>query len=139
MTGVLKQIGLSKSVEPLFNKLPDSIQRMRLWALSRYEFYVANDNTFLMDEKARMIKERERTPYMFKDKPLIVLTATVSDDPYETERRENQAAMITLSRNSKQILATRSGHHIHLDEPELVVEAIREVMEAVINKAYLRK
>ena len=29
------------------------------------------------------------------------------------------------------LIATRSGHHIQLDEPELVIKSIREVLAAV--------
>ncbi|HYN06211.1 MAG TPA: hypothetical protein VES67_02370 [Vicinamibacterales bacterium] len=28
----------------------------------------------------------------------------------------------------KQVIAGRSGHHIHIDQPELVVDVIREVV-----------
>jgi hypothetical protein len=39
-----------------------------------------------------------------------------------------QAALVTLSRIGKQVVAKRSGHHIPLDEPDLVVAAIRDVL-----------
>jgi pimeloyl-ACP methyl ester carboxylesterase len=38
--------------------------------------------------------------------------------------------LVALSRIGKQVVATRSGHHIQLDEPDLVVAAIREVLQA---------
>ncbi|HEV8283165.1 MAG TPA: alpha/beta hydrolase [Chitinophagaceae bacterium] len=127
-------------VEPPFDKLPDSIQKLRLWALSQYEYYAANDNDFLLEEKAKMIQEREKQPYMLEDIPLIVLTATKSKvNPEEDERRLNQASMTKLSRNSKQIIATESSHEIHIEQPELVVDAIRQVVEAVNKKEKLKK
>src|SRR4030095_5043869 len=131
-------------VEAPFNKLPDSIQKLRLWALNRYEYYAANDNDLLLEEKARMIKEREKQPYILRDIPLVVLTAeksgaSVEADPEEKERRLNQAAMTELSRSSKQIIATGSSHEIHIDQPELVVEAIRRVAEAANKKEPLKK
>jgi len=33
-----------------------------------------------------------------------------------------------VSRNGKLVIASRSGHNVQLDEPELVVNAIREVL-----------
>ena len=48
-----------------------------------------------------------------------------------------QLDLLKLSRNSKQIIATTSGHHIQLDDPELVIDAIREVVEAVRRRAKL--
>jgi len=48
--------------------------------------------------------------------PLIVLTAAGSDS--------------RPLGNRKHIVAARSGHYIQLDEPPLVIEAIREIVEA---------
>lgn len=128
------------TLEPPFNKLPDSIQKLRLWALNQFKYYAANDNNFILEEKARMIQEREKQPYMFRDLPLIVLTATKSEmNPEEDERRLNQASMTKLSRNSKQIIAKESSHEIHIEQPELVVDAIRQVVEAVNKKEKFKK
>jgi pimeloyl-ACP methyl ester carboxylesterase len=38
---------------------------------------------------------------------------------------------LLLSRNSQLVVAENSGHEIHMDQPELVVSAIRAVIEAV--------
>jgi hypothetical protein len=37
---------------------------------------------------------------------------------------------VALSHIGKQVVAKRSGHHIPLDEPDLVVAAIRDVIPA---------
>ena len=37
---------------------------------------------------------------------------------------------MALSRIGKQVVATRSGYHIQLDELDLVVATIREVLQA---------
>ena len=36
-----------------------------------------------------------------------------------------------MSRNGKLVVATHSGHHIQIEEPELVIQAIRDVLTAV--------
>jgi hypothetical protein len=36
--------------------------------------------------------------------------------------------MAAMSRNGKLIIATRSGHHVQIDEPELVIKAIRDTL-----------
>ena len=41
-----------------------------------------------------------------------------------------QAALAKLSRQGKQIIATNSGHHIQIEDPEIVVKAIRDVVTA---------
>jgi pimeloyl-ACP methyl ester carboxylesterase len=70
--------------------------------------------------------------------PLIVLTRGISDkpasDPAEQRRDKEQKWLLELSTNSKQIIAHNSGHHIQLDEPELVADAIRQVVELVRKK-----
>lgn len=43
---------------------------------------------------------------------------------------ELQAALVTLSSNGKQVIAEKAGHYIHIDQPELVIAAIREVVGA---------
>jgi hypothetical protein len=40
------------------------------------------------------------------------------------------AAVAALSRRGKQVIAARSGHHVQLEEPELVVSAIQQVVAA---------
>jgi CubicO group peptidase (beta-lactamase class C family)/pimeloyl-ACP methyl ester carboxylesterase len=74
--------------------------------------------------------------------PLVVLTHTQPPDPATllpglsveaSERRwgEQQADLTTLLSNSQQILAEESGHYIQLDQPNLVIDAIAHVIEAV--------
>ena len=43
---------------------------------------------------------------------------------------ELQAQLPKLSTNSVQIMATKSGHYIQFDEPELVIDAIGRVVAA---------
>jgi len=37
--------------------------------------------------------------------------------------------LVGLSSNSKQVIAQKSAHYIQLDQPELVVEAILELVK----------
>jgi pimeloyl-ACP methyl ester carboxylesterase len=78
--------------------------------------------------------------------PLIVLTrgsATFNPNDYavpsvapkfEQIRLELQKELVTRSSMGKQIIAEKSGHNIHRDQPELVVDAIREVIEEAARK-----
>jgi pimeloyl-ACP methyl ester carboxylesterase len=63
--------------------------------------------------------------------PLVVLTR---GKPPEIAARhpiwlELQRDWVTRSPNAKQIIAANSGHYIHNDEPQLVVNAVRSVVE----------
>jgi hypothetical protein len=49
----------------------------------------------------------------------------------EADHRKEQAATATLSTAGKLVIATRSAHHIQLDEPDLVSQAISDVQQAV--------
>lgn len=53
------------------------------------------------------------------------------------EKRKQKIDFATLSNNSKVIYAQSSGHRIHLDQPELAVDAIRQIVEAVRRHARL--
>jgi pimeloyl-ACP methyl ester carboxylesterase len=86
-------------------------------------------------------ERRARLSQWHADIPLIVLTATKAQPApegplaflapkWEQIRQELQQDLVHRSAKGKQIIATRSGHFIHRDEPELVVSAIREVIDA---------
>jgi len=75
------------------------------------------------------------------DMPLIVLSAgnlgsipSLSDAENQhllEEMQAQQSELAALSSNSKHVIAEQSGHMIQLDQPDLVVEAIREMVDAV--------
>ena len=58
--------------------------------------------------------------------PVIVLTASKPD----AVRRAAQESVARLSTQGKHSVASTSGHWMQLDEPDLVIEAIREVCAA---------
>ena len=67
--------------------------------------------------------------------PLIVLTRGIpeADDLNKKtleENRRDHAAIAAMSRNGKLVIAAHSGHHIQLDEPELVIKSIHEILVA---------
>jgi pimeloyl-ACP methyl ester carboxylesterase len=73
------------------------------------------------------------------DLPLIVLSqgygennTGLPDEQFDELRdlnMEMQHELAGLSGNSELVIAEESGHYIHLDQPELVVDAIQRVME----------
>ncbi len=75
------------------------------------------------------------------DKPLTVLTQSPQwNDPYAPDDIEPmidevsqrlQANLATLSTNSKFIVATKAGHNIQAEEPQLVIDAILGVVAQV--------
>jgi pimeloyl-ACP methyl ester carboxylesterase len=77
-------------------------------------------------------------PEMLNDIPLIILSHGLPDlslglteseqAQFEQEWAKMQTELLCLSSNSKQIIAKKSGHYIQLDQPELVIEAILELV-----------
>jgi pimeloyl-ACP methyl ester carboxylesterase len=64
--------------------------------------------------------------------PTVVITA--SKPPWkggDTYWREAQRRLAGLSSQTRQIVAADSGHAVPLEQPELVVAAIRELVDQV--------
>lgn len=84
--------------------------------------------------------EQLRAANWRRDIPLIVLTrgsATFNPNDYtvpslapkfEQLRLELQQELVRRSSKGRQIIAEKSGHNIHRDQPELVIDAIRQVL-----------
>jgi pimeloyl-ACP methyl ester carboxylesterase len=142
-----KMFGAPK-IEPPFDKLPASTQAMRLWFLAQPPRAAAGPD-FWEEELQVMYIARAKTPFQLADKPLVVLLAKPADDNpppdisagewkrINEEKRQQKVGLANLSRNSKLIIAERSGHHIQLDEPHAVTDAIRLVVDAVRHRTRL--
>jgi pimeloyl-ACP methyl ester carboxylesterase len=100
------------------------------------------------EELQQMHESRKSNPEPLGDRPLIVLAADKpSTRPAETpedlwndlqrERSDHKADLARLSRNSKLVRDPSSGHHIHVENPELVVRAIEEVIETAVRQTRL--
>jgi len=139
----LKQIGPPK-IEPPFDQLPLGIQQIRLWALAQPQHYAADNDPYSGEEFAEIYAVRKTYEYPLGDRPLIVLTRGKSEYPdnevgrqLNEDRKRMQLDLLHLSRHSKQIVATTSGHHIQLDDPKLVIDSIRQVLDSVRRRAKL--
>ncbi len=73
------------------------------------------------------------------DLPLIVLShghpdlslglSKAEQNQFEQEWAKMQSELTQLSSNSKQVIADQSSHYIQLDQPDLVIDAIRELAQ----------
>jgi pimeloyl-ACP methyl ester carboxylesterase len=137
--GVLAHLGVTRllfrfagwrwleSLPGLLQKLPESSRAairsfwVRPWTLQAL--------ASLIEEAPRSAALVESSERDLGDRPLVVLTAS-SPSP---ERIRDQEEAARLSRRGRHVVAEKSGHWIPLDEPELVVEAIREVVTEVLR------
>jgi pimeloyl-ACP methyl ester carboxylesterase len=143
----LNSIGLLTAVltrysSALLRTIPDRAREMSLAvALSgRFLETVAEETDALEAHYAAARAARMTT---LGDMPLVVLTAVdqfaelegqVPAEDVEHLRAvvsELQAELCALSSNGRQVMVRDSGHHIQLDQPQAVIDAIQEVVEAV--------
>ncbi|HEV8358605.1 MAG TPA: alpha/beta hydrolase [Gemmatimonadales bacterium] len=135
MQAGLPEAGLHAN-DPPRDLLPPLAQRMRTWALGQVKHVAAAVNPFEIEELASLRAERMKSEHALGDLPLVVLTRGLPEEEgpdsraREEDHRQDHAVLATLSRNGKQIIAAHSGHHIQLQEPQLVVSTIQEVVTA---------
>lgn len=130
-------------IEAPFDKLPASVQAMRIWFLKQPPRNNGGGMDFLAEELRDMYEARARTPYLLGNLPLLILLpkADYGQPPpgieadewrrVNEEKRQQKIELTNLSHNSKLIGAENSGHHIQLDEPQVVIDAVRLIVETL--------
>jgi pimeloyl-ACP methyl ester carboxylesterase len=125
-----------------FDKLPADMQKLRLWAMGKQVFQAVDFRVEL--QALHDVGGTGDSP--LGDRPLIVLMRSLPEtdnekgwtvEQQEQDHKRLQAALARLSRNSRQLVVEKSGHHIQLDQPEAVVDAVRRVVTAVREKKEL--
>jgi pimeloyl-ACP methyl ester carboxylesterase len=123
-----KVVGIPK-IESPFDRLPPDAQRARLWALGLPSHYAGGDD-YLAEITERIHDETVRVPHPLGDLPLVVLDRTRDQYPPEQmamlskEHREQQQALAALSTKGALKRVEGAGHHIQLDQPSAVVDAV---------------
>jgi pimeloyl-ACP methyl ester carboxylesterase len=121
--------------------LPEEVKATYKAAVISHDTYFAAllaDNAYTGDNMAE-VREMHIT---LGDIPLVVLTAQKMEIPpslglsaegveeMKALWAEMQAQLAALSSRGEVVRAEESGHFIHLDQPELVIEAINHVLDA---------
>ena len=108
----------------------DNLLRNKAWVAS------SNEYRYL----ARSVLELQQAPPL-GDMPLTVLSRGLRQwppgpdgDAREQTWRDEQEALAGLSSRSVHKVARNSGHYIHLDEPEVVANAIRDMVREARRK-----
>lgn len=131
-----------------FAKLSPSSQAMRVWARSQPPRASRGDG-FFAEELQTMYEAQAKQTFPLGNRPLVVLLPKfeyggpppgLSAEEWKRivdEKRQQKLDFTKLSHNSKVIIAENSGHHIQLDEPQVVIDAIRTVIDAVKRETKL--
>lgn len=109
-------------------------QEIAAWENSTKHLYAIADEGFAITENCRILREK---PMQLGDKPLVVLSRSSKTKSGDSEKavmnneiwQELQTDLASRSTRSKQIIAEKAGHDIQKDEPELVINVIRQVVE----------
>jgi pimeloyl-ACP methyl ester carboxylesterase len=133
-----KPASTPKSVGSPFDKLPGEEQKLRLWAVTQPNFIPAriSEFDFLADELEQLHTVRQKPEYPLGNLPVIVLTAGVRESSGSAEDTRHlsedhtrlQNDLAELSRNAKHLTSPVARHHIQIDDPQLVIESIRELV-----------
>jgi pimeloyl-ACP methyl ester carboxylesterase len=138
--------GGQSSLDPLYQRLPQAQQKLRLWAQSLPQLNDAEDSQREWSTEYFANLRREPQAGSLGAIPLIVLTRAeggygknldLPADQLERERKNSQLKLTQLSTNSKQIILP-TDHSMHLLAPDDVVAAIREAVEAANHHSKLR-
>jgi pimeloyl-ACP methyl ester carboxylesterase len=104
-------------------RLPPEVRPLlrRMWIRPEFFDAVGSQMTTICEDAAELLREGDRG---YGDTPLVVLS---SSNP-EPGRRFDQERLAARSSRGRHLVARQSGHWIPLDEPELVIQAIRDVV-----------
>jgi pimeloyl-ACP methyl ester carboxylesterase len=123
--------------DPNFSKLSSGDRQLHLWAMAQTRNQMAlRANVEMMPQcaaEADAIAKRRSHP--LGDKPLVDVSTDMGAQVPDYAKLQTE--LLSLSRNSKQIIAEKSGHFIIIDRPDVVIEAIRQAVQSVRNSTKL--
>jgi pimeloyl-ACP methyl ester carboxylesterase len=104
-------------------KLPKELRRVarRMWTQPRFFEALGSQIEALSESAAQLPPDQH-----FGDLPLIVISGEKNSDEGQLSR---QARLAARSRRGRHLVAPGSGHWIPLDRPEVVVRAVRSVID----------
>ena len=119
----------------LFKKLPIAMKSTAQSIYAQTRFWQTLGKELAAFPASIQQVEQARSTKPFPEIPLIVLSSVKPDFGGTQEllqiMQELHADLANESPQGVQIIAQRSGHAIQLDDPELVIDAIRQVVEKV--------
>lgn len=124
----LKKPPIPTEVQAPFDKLPDGLPKTHLWLEQHFFETIDFNKGPAMMESWRcafgVLHQASLKPDALGGLPLVILTR----ESVSEEERQQQTGYLQLSRNAKQIVAVHSGHYIQLERPDLVIDAVKDVL-----------
>lgn len=141
---LLKLFGLllgKSKLPPVVKHLPPALQKKYLRAGFQPDYFRTNRNEL---DAIHQSDQQVRGTGSLGDIPLVVIKHGIPDlfsgmPPAEAKTAEEvwqhlQADLARRSANSELITAEKSGHAIHIDQPELVIATIRKMIQEYESK-----
>lgn len=137
-------IALAPSRVPVQGNLPEDVAMTYRSLVASHDAYFDTLSAEIEAQEESFAQIREANITSLGDIPLIVLSAGQPDhlpaspdisasmvDEFESVWRQLQAELAELSTRGRLVVAEQSGHYIQLDQPELVIDAILQVVADV--------
>ena len=142
---ILGPVGGQDSLPATARKLPPELQEIYLnLLLDPNQYSTAISEMAQIPQTFRQTGQKQSGHQPFGDLPLIVLTAGQTPAPGSSPFNEQyvpasdrqinfQEDLARLSSRGQQRVIARSGHSVHLDAPEEVIRAIRDLVDTIRN------
>jgi pimeloyl-ACP methyl ester carboxylesterase len=146
--GVKRAIGMED--DPNFGKLSARDREFHLWASKQVRGEANSPGRLpggldmLLDCVAQADAIGKDQSHPLGDKPLVDITAgnppplpPPAVEQWRTKYTELHSKLLSLSVNSKEVVAESSGHFVIIDRPDVVIDATGQVVKSVRNKSKL--
>jgi pimeloyl-ACP methyl ester carboxylesterase len=127
--------------DPTFNKLPARDRELHQWATAQARRKAASTGDpldLLFDCVAQADAIIKGQSHPLGDKPLVDVTAGTfpplpppAAEQVRIKYEELQTKLLSLSGISKRLVAENSGHFIIIDRPDVIIDAISQVVQSV--------
>jgi pimeloyl-ACP methyl ester carboxylesterase len=130
---LLLQLKGSDVAPEFVQKLPPSVQSVVLAKFLPQSFNTALAESALLEKDAELVSQTSFPSHL----PLVVISHGLNMfsgqnvEAAESIWRQLQAETSQLSTSGSLQIAYGSGHNIHIDQPQLVVDAIRKILEQI--------
>jgi len=130
---LLLQLKGSDVAPEFVQKMPPSVQSVVLAKFLPQSFNTALAESALLEKDAELVSQTSFPSHL----PLVVISHGLNMfsgqnvEAAESIWRQLQAETSQLSTSGSLQIADGSGHNIHIDQPQLVVDAIRKILEQI--------
>jgi pimeloyl-ACP methyl ester carboxylesterase len=120
--------------DPNFGKLSARDRELHLWAMAqtRSQKALQSNHEMMQECVAEADAITRGHSHALGDKPVVDVKTV--DSARDTELHSK---LLSLSQNSKPVIAEKSGHFIIIDRPDVVIDAISQVVQSVRKNAKL--